>query len=445
MSRLRIPLDERPSTSEMKAHRQTVLAKAKEEASAFDVDGEFVELLQTWMENVPAHVIVDMELSEVSKDACRIVHYTMADVIEARQYVKKLRGKFLALGIDGTFDTNRKHYVQVQTGPLVPVAHDNAVRIGYHPSIEVLAHREDTEAIKAGNSAFQKHVLDPVNAESPDKEPLEVTDVCVDGNLALKNASEILFRNAHIHRDLWHIKKDLRKSSSRLTDKNFAAYLAEVATASAWSPSRPEFFQVWHDVVSRMEDTEDWNEDSQADFLSQWILKFTDSGEIFALWESGLHAMPAGLTAYAEGSVECNHRHVKRLLPHPFRFSDTIVSIKETCRVKQNLVEEGKYALFGNLSTDVPLPWLIHSKRRRQSGRIGAPDSTIQEAELTTFQIEQHFQDLIQKQLNQYHWWWERGMITSRFYSFSNGQEHNKCYFPHHSPAHSDVSDIIWA
>ena len=127
--------------------------------------------------------------------------------------------------------------------------------------------------------------------------------------------------NARLHRDLEHIKRDLRKQSGKFSDKEFVGETVDLTTFSAFLPNTPQFAAPWLSFLRRLEDVDDWDEDAAAGYLQDFILEFPTpvQGRVLAKWQSGTGFVPKGFTTYSEVALESAWRCLKHLMPKGYR------------------------------------------------------------------------------------------------------------------------------
>ena len=71
------------------------------------------------------------------------------------------------------------------------------------------------------------------------------------------------FPGATLHRDLEHIKKDVKRiGSKKKVDPELTLEIAEIIQFSAKVAHPLQFHVTWEDTLRRLRDPEDWNQDS---------------------------------------------------------------------------------------------------------------------------------------------------------------------------------------
>ena len=71
------------------------------------------------------------------------------------------------------------------------------------------------------------------------------------------------FPGATLHRDLEHIKKDVKRiGSKKKVDPELTLEIAEIIQFSAKVAHPLQFHVIWEDTLRRLRDPEDWNQDS---------------------------------------------------------------------------------------------------------------------------------------------------------------------------------------
>ena len=66
------------------------------------------------------------------------------------------------------------------------------------------------------------------------------------------------FPGACIHRDLQHVKKNIKDNAGKLQDTNLKTYITDVVEFSAKLSQPSEFHTVWKDTLGRLRN--EWHE-----------------------------------------------------------------------------------------------------------------------------------------------------------------------------------------
>ncbi|CAE7224230.1 unnamed protein product [Symbiodinium sp. CCMP2456] len=220
----------------------------------------------------------------VSEEIVRVLFYEQENLDAVVAYLRTQDRCVLVM--DATFKTNVQDVVLASLGLVILYQVGGVVRNRFWPVVCAVCDKEDEPCYALLCRAFQK-LLDEAGL---DWEKL-VTNVVMDGAGGAINAASACFPDATLHRDLEHIKKDVKRIGGRKkVDPELTMEITEIIQFSAKVAHPLQFHVIWEDTLRRLRDPEDWNQDSAekfADYLERWVLQ--KKGLWWSAdWQSGL-------------------------------------------------------------------------------------------------------------------------------------------------------------
>ena len=196
------------------------------------------------------------ETPVVSEEIVRVLFCEQENLDAVAAYLRTQDRCVLVM--DATFKTNVQDLVLASLGSSSCTRLAEWCAIRFWPVVCAVCDKEDEPCYALLCRSFQK-LLDE---EGLDWEKL-VTNVVMDGAGGAINAASACFPDATLHRDLEHIKKDVKRIGSRKkVDPELTMEITEIIQFSAKVAHPLQFHVIWEDALRRLRDPEDWNQDS---------------------------------------------------------------------------------------------------------------------------------------------------------------------------------------
>ncbi|CAE7487165.1 unnamed protein product, partial [Symbiodinium sp. CCMP2592] len=333
MTELGIPAEHIPSDRALDGVRHRHLEEGK------SYDGKFVSTFAAFCQNPPSPVVVlhTEETPLVSEETVRVLFYEQENLDAVIAYLRTQDRCVLVM--DATFKTNVQDLVLASLGLVILHQVGGVVRNRFWPVVCAVCDKEDEPCYALLCRSFQKLL----EASGLDWQKL-VTNVVMDGAGGAINATSACFPDATLHRDLEHIKKDVKRTGSKKkVDPELTLEITEIIQFSAKIAHPLQFHVIWEDTLRRLRDPEDWNQEKFADYLEKWVLQ--KKGLWWSAdWQSGLGQVCPGYGNYVSNSQERAWRSIKGLFKKGFRHQDVSQLVRETAVTLQTLVRGGQYA-----------------------------------------------------------------------------------------------------
>ncbi|CAE7726547.1 unnamed protein product, partial [Symbiodinium sp. KB8] len=283
MMDLGIPAEHMPSDRALDGVRHRLLEQGK------SYDGKFVSTFGAFSQNPPLPVVVlkAEETPLVSEETVRVLFYEQENLDGVIAYLRAQDRCVLVM--DATFKTNVQDLVLASLG--LVILHQVGGMVW--------------KLLKEGGA-------------------IDATRAC--------------FPDAALHRDLEHIKKDVKRTGSKKkVDSELTMEITEIIQFSAKVAHPLQFHVIWEDTLRRLRDPEDWNQETFADYLEKWILQ--KKGLWWSAdWQSGLGQVCPGYGTYVSNAQERAWRSIKGLFKKGFRHQDVSQLVRETASTLQTLV-----------------------------------------------------------------------------------------------------------
>ena len=246
---------------------------------------EFLGTMERFCASPPANVDVVLHGMLLEEHCTRVVFYNHAFLEEALNRIKTQGGAKLV--VDGTFKTNIGKLVLVGVGAVHLVVEKGIVHNRYVPLMFMLSDAEDGDAY---GQLLDTLLSEAVVVFGVNMEDL-VEDIYSDGSGGAENAiDQILGLTTWHHRDLEHIKRNLRGWKGKFNDPKWREYLTEHLEFTSKMHSKVHFKAVWKNTLRLLEDPALGNEPVVAKYLRKEILQQDDNGDFNCRWRSGLLA-----------------------------------------------------------------------------------------------------------------------------------------------------------
>ena len=240
----KVPEAHIPTTRALDGSRHRYLKKR----SKFCVD--LVEMLKDFLNNPPEPVSVFESMNAaVSEDEVRFAFFEASNMQAATEYMAG--SERIILISDCTYQTNHQRLVLGSLGLAVLHRDDHGkVRCRFWPVMFSVSEAEDESAYDLLCKAF----IDKTGVN-----PGKVSNIFLDGHAGAFAAMQRQFPGACIHRDLQHVKKNIKDNAGKLQDTNLRTYITDVVEFSAKLSQPSEFHTVWKDTLGRLRN--EWHEE----------------------------------------------------------------------------------------------------------------------------------------------------------------------------------------
>jgi hypothetical protein len=239
--------------------------------------------MERFCERPPPNVDVVLHGLALEETCTRVVFYNAAFLEEALNRIKTQGGAKLV--VDGTYKTNIGKLVLVGVGSVHLVVERGIVHNRFAPLMFMLSDSEDGDAY---GQLLDTLLSEAVVVFGVDLEDL-VEDIYSDGSGGAEKAiDEILGVTTWHHRDLEHIKRNLRGWKGKFNNHKWRQYLNDEVEFTAKMHNKVHFQAVWNNTLRMLEDPALANEPVVAKYLRTEILQQGEDGAFNCRWRSGL-------------------------------------------------------------------------------------------------------------------------------------------------------------
>ncbi|CAE7237276.1 unnamed protein product [Symbiodinium sp. CCMP2592] len=213
----------------------------------------------------------------------------------------------------------------------------------------------------------------------------DVSNIFLDGHAGALAAMQRCFPGACIHRDLQHVKKNIKDNACKLQDRNLKTYITVVEFSAKLSqPS--EFHTVWKDTLGRLPQRVGRGVSPWPLYLEENILDKSSRRWYGARWQSGLGSICIGYTTYTSNSQEKMWRTLKGILPKDGSNLDLGDLVHNAAQLLLTWTRAGQFAnVFFRL--EMPLPVHLHNKGSQLMSEPDVDPSGIQHRRLSATQM----------------------------------------------------------
>ncbi|CAE7255102.1 unnamed protein product [Symbiodinium sp. CCMP2592] len=224
------------------SHLPSTLAKKQMVADNAKFCVELVGMLKDFLNNPPAPVSVFESMNAtVSEDEDRLAFFEASNMQAATEYMAG--SERIILISDCTYQTNHQRLVLGSLGLAVLHKDDHGkVRCRFWPVVFSVSEAEDESAYDLLCKAF----IDKTGVN-----PAKVSNIFLDGHAGAFAAMQHCFTGACIHRDLQHVKKNIKENACKLQDRNLKTYITDVVEFSAKLSQPSQFHTVWKDTACK--------------------------------------------------------------------------------------------------------------------------------------------------------------------------------------------------